>query len=360
MSAKFHQIKIAGIREETKHARVISFDIPYELREEYHYTPGQYLTIEIMLNGEKVRRAYSICSKKGEPLSIGVKRVEGGLMSNYLNGEARVGDEVSLMTPMGHFTHDPQPFKQKRYVLMAGGSGITPMMSILKSTLPIEQHSQVILLYFNRNEEHIMFWQELDQVAAQNSNFKVVHNLDTPLGSWNGHQGRFSDTKARELFEQYILPDAMNTQYFMCGPAGLMDAIDAYLLQLGVNKERIHREFFTASTNAEETKSGATTTQEVSDTPLESANLVFKLDGEDYEVNYKGEDSILEAALDNDIDAPYACQIGACCTCRAKLTEGQVVMADRESLSDSELADGYILTCQSKPLTAKLVYSYDS
>lgn len=363
MSTRFFDIKILDVKPETPHASVISFDIPYEAREAFRYEPGQYVTIETMVAGEKVRRAYSICSKRGEPLSIGVKRVDGGKMSNYLNGAAKPGDVVKLMAPMGNFTHDPQPFKQKHYVLFGGGSGITPLMSIIKSTLPIEKDSKITLLYFNRNEEHIMFRAELDALAAEYPNFRVIHNIDQSLAAWDGHKGPFSRAKAEELLNLYVFPDSINTHYFMCGPSGLMQILDEYLKSIGVNIERIHKEYFTAplkTESAEVHSADGEAALEVSDTPLEAAELSFKLDGEEYTVSYKGEDSILEAALDNDIDAPYACQIGACCTCRAKLTKGEVVMADRESLSDAEIADGYILTCQSKPLTKELEYSYDS
>lgn len=360
MAPKFHDIKILNIKQETPHASVISFDIPHELAEAYRYIPGQYLTIETLVNGQKVRRAYSICTHRGEPLSIGVKKVDGGLMSNYLNSQAKAGDTVRLMTPMGNFTHDPQPFKQKRYVFIAGGSGITPIMSIIKSTLPIEKGSEFILMYFNRNEEHIMFRNDLEQLAGQFSNLKVIHNIDDAEPNFSGHIGRFSPEVAENLFNQYVFPDTMPTHYFMCGPSGLMQITDTFLKEKGVNVERIHKEFFTAPLTPEPDIVPEGAQMEVFDAPLDEAEITFKLDGEEYTLTYKGEDSILEAALDNDVDAPYACQIGACCTCRAKLTEGQVVMADRESLSDSEIEDGYILTCQSKPLTKKLVYSYDA
>lgn len=360
MSLKMHDIKIADVKSETPHAKVVSFDIPYEQRELFRFTPGQYLTIETVIDGHKVRRAYSICSKRGDTLAIGVKRVDGGLMSNFLNDKVKAGDTVRLMPPMGNFTHDPQPFKQKHYVLFAGGSGITPMMSILKSTLPIEKDSKVTLLYFNRNEEHIMFRSELAELEQTYPNLKVVHNIDEPLAAWDGYKGRFSEARAKELLDAFVFPDSINVHYFMCGPSGLMLIVDNFLKSNGINIERIHKEYFTAPLDAEPGKAHGKETLEVSDSPVDAAELTFMLDGEEHQVSYKGEDSILEAALDNDVDAPYACQIGACCTCRAKLTEGEVVMADRESLSDAEIEDGYILTCQAKPLTKKLVYSYDS
>lgn len=365
MSQQLYDIRISQIRPETTHAKVVSFDIPPHLREQFRYEPGQYITVEVEINGKKVRRSYSICSHRDEALSIGVKKVDGGLVSSYLNDQAAVGQTIKVLPPMGKFTVDAQPFKQKHYVLFAGGSGITPMTAITKAIISEEPSSKVTLLYANRNEEHIMFKQAFDDLQAQKpERFKVAYTLDTPLNAWNGYSGQFSKERAMEMLDANV-PDAINVHYYICGPSPMMELIENLLMQRGVNIERIHKEFFTSHANTEPGIAGGhtestTNTMKVSDTPLKTASLTFQLDGTEYHVDYRGEESILEAALDGGVDAPYACQIGACCTCRAKVTEGQVVMADRESLSDSEIEEGYVLTCQSKPLTEKVVYSYDA
>lgn len=364
MSQHLYDIAISQVRTETAHAKVISFDIPPHLREQFRFEPGQYLTLEAEIGGKKVRRSYSICSHRQEPLSIGVKRVQGGTMSVYLNENAQAGLVLKVLPPMGKFTVDPQPFKQKHYVLFAGGSGITPMMAITKGVLAAEPASKVTLLYANRNEEHIMFKEALGQLAAQHPDrLQVAYTLDAPLGAWNAYAGPFSKARAEEMLDTHV-PDAINVHYYICGPSPMMEIVEKLLMQRGVNIERIHKEFFTSHATTEPGIAGHTESNDnnmiVHDKPLKNATLTFKLDGSEYTVDYRGEDSLLEAALDNGIDAPYACQIGACCTCRAKVTEGKVIMADRESLSDSEIEEGYVLTCQSKPLTEKVVYSYDA
>jgi ring-1,2-phenylacetyl-CoA epoxidase subunit PaaE len=364
MSQQLYEIRISQISTETSHAKVISFDIPPNLHEQFRFEPGQYITLEADVNGKKVRRSYSICSHRDEPLSIGVKKVDGGVMSTYLNNHAVVGQVLKVLPPLGKFTVDAQPFKQKHYVLFAGGSGITPMLAITKAILTDEPSSNIALLYANRNEEHIMFRELFDSYSQQQPNrFKVAYTLDAPLGNWNGYTGKFGKERAMEMLDAYV-SDAINVHYYICGPSPMMEVIENLLMQRGVNIDRIHKEFFTSHTNTEPGIAGGHTestnnAMKVSDTPLKTASLTFQLDGSEYNVDYRGEDSILEAALDGGVDAPYACQIGACCTCRAKVTEGQVIMADRESLSDSEIEEGYVLTCQSKPLTERVVYSYD-
>jgi ring-1,2-phenylacetyl-CoA epoxidase subunit PaaE len=365
MSQQLYDIRISQIRTETSHAKVISFDIPPHLLEQFRFEPGQYITLEADVNGKKVRRSYSICSYRNEPLSIGVKKVDGGVMSSYLNDYAVVGQMLKVLPPLGKFTVDAQPFKQKHYVLFAGGSGITPMLAITKALLTDEPSSNITLLYANRNEEHIMFRELFDSYSLQQpSRFKVAYTLDAPIENWNGYTGKFSKERATEMLDAYV-SDAINVHYYICGPSPMMELIENLLMQRGVNIERIHKEFFTSHSHTEPGIAGGHTestnnAMKVSDTPLKTASLTFQLDGSEYTVDYRGEDSILEAALDGGIDAPYACQIGACCTCRAKVTEGQVIMADRESLSDSEIEEGYVLTCQSKPLTERVVYSYDA
>ncbi len=363
MSQQLYDIRISDVQAETPHAKVISFDIPPHLREQFRYEPGQYITLETEIEGKKVRRSYSICSHRNEPLSIGVKKVMGGAMSVFLNENAQAGQVIKVLPPMGKFTVDPQPFKQKHYVLFAGGSGITPMMSITKAVLADEPSSPITLLYANRNQEHIMFADTLGKLtAAHQGRFKAIHTLDAPTDGWFGYRGQFDKERAMEMLTH--VDDAINVHYYICGPSPMMEIVEKLLMQRGVNLERIHKEFFTSHATTEPGIAGGTesttNTMEVSDKPLKKAALTFKLDGSEYNVEYRGEDSLLEAALDNGIDAPYACQIGACCTCRAKVTEGKVIMADRESLSDSEIEEGYVLTCQSKPLTERVVYSYDA
>ncbi|MDX2001076.1 MAG: ferredoxin--NADP reductase [Chitinophagales bacterium] len=360
--SRFHDLRVAEVRPETANAKVVTFDIPAELKDLYRYVPGQYLTVEVELNGEKYRRAYSICTSylAGEPLGIGVKRVDDGVVSTYINARLFAGSTLRVMTPMGNFIHQPDSALRKQYVFFGGGSGITPLMSLLKSTLLGEPMSRITLIYCNRNIESIMFRAELENwVNRYPDRLKVIHNLDLAPAGWGGHSGMFSKAVALSFLNQYVQGEA---DYYICGPGGMMNEIDAALAEKGVAKQHIFKEFFTAPLQMDgEIKETIAVSSEgiVSDKPLPHAELVVTIDGDQFTITYDGEESLLEAALEKGLDPPYACQIGACCTCRAKIKEGKVVMAERESLSDSEIEEGYVLTCQSKPLTKKVVYTYD-
>jgi ring-1,2-phenylacetyl-CoA epoxidase subunit PaaE len=362
--ARFYDVKIADVRPETDNAKVISFDIPAELKDHFRYIPGQYLTLEVEVNGEKFRRAYSICTSylANEPLAIGVKRVDDGVMSMYLNTRVKPGDTIHLMPPMGNFIHQPDSSLRKHYVMFAGGSGITPFMSLVKSILLGEPLSRLTMIYCNRNVGNVMFRGELEALAVKYSDrFKLILNLDDAPAGWNGHSGMFNRAKGHNFINQYVQGEAI---YFICGPGGMMSEVDAALAEKGIGKNQIVKEFFTAPLQNIETtdhRDSIAVSAEgiVSDKPLAHAELVITIDGDQFTITYDGEESLLEAALDKGLDPPYACQIGACCTCRAKVKEGKVIMAERESLSDSEIEEGYVLTCQSRPLTKKVVYTYD-
>jgi ring-1,2-phenylacetyl-CoA epoxidase subunit PaaE len=355
--SRFHEIKVAHVETLTNDAKAIYFDIPDSLKDHYKYTPGQYLTFEVSINGTKQRRAYSICTSPftdAQP-AIGVKKVQGGLVSNFMNDQVKAGDTLQVMEPMGNFIHVPNAANKHHYVLLGGGSGITPLMAILKSVLHVESESKITLFYANRDEQSIMFKAALESLQQQyGSRLNIIHNLDE--GNYaNATSGKLDAHKIAGVLKNNLSSEVNTVDYYICGPSGLMFLIDEALVSLNVAKNKIHKEYFTAPIVTEEHKAE----QAASGKPLEEATLILQLDGEHLEVAYNGQKSILEAVLDAGYDPPFACQIGACCTCRAKVSEGKVVMADRESLSDAEIKEGYILTCQAKPLTSKLVYSYD-
>lgn len=357
--SKFHELTIKDIRPETSHAKVITFDIPEDLKDQFQYIPGQYITVDIEVEGNKERRAYSLCSSPllDDSPSVGVKKVPYGKVSGFLNDRAKAGDTIKVMPPMGNFTVHTDATKSKHYVLLSGGSGITPMMSIIRTVLEAEPSSKLTLFYANRDEDSIMFKPVLDELSAKYPDrLSVYHSLDQTDEEWVINKGYLTPDILKTLLKNKLPGDPQNFDYYICGPAPLMALIDGALKDLEIEKSQIHKEFFTAKLTSEEKEPEG---QEVADEPLESAHVSLTVDGDDHEFDYNGENSLLDAALDNDIDAPYACQVGACCTCRAKLSEGKVVMADRESLSDEEIEEGYILTCQSKPLTPRLVYTYD-
>jgi ring-1,2-phenylacetyl-CoA epoxidase subunit PaaE len=357
MTPRLHQLKVARIEPLTADAKAIYLEIPAHLKDAFKYIPGQYLTFEIELNGHRQRRAYSICTSPYSEThpAIGVKKVANGAVSVYMNEKVNEGDTLLVMEPLGSFTHQPDAANKHHYVLLGGGSGITPLMAILKSVLEIEAESRITLIYANRNESSVMFKPLLEQLQSKySSRFNIIYNVDEGNAMTDNYSGMLNKNILSEMLRTHLSAEINTVDYFICGPSGMMLMIDETLAELGVTREKIHREYFTTPAKTEPAEVAA-----ASDTPLDEAELFITLDGSNIETKYSGQKSILEAALDEGYDPPFACQIGACCTCRAKLKEGKVVMADRESLSDAEIKEGYILTCQSKPLTSRLVYTYD-
>jgi ring-1,2-phenylacetyl-CoA epoxidase subunit PaaE len=355
--SRFHELKVVRVEQLTADAKAIYLEIPSHLKSAFQYTPGQYLTFEVELNGHKQRRAYSICTSPVSDANpaIGVKKVSGGALSIYMNEKVKEGDMLSVMEPLGSFTHLPNAANKHHYVLLGGGSGITPLMAILKSVLETETESKISLIYANRNQSSVMFKSLLDNLQQKfGSRLNISYNVDEGAAMTNNYSGMLNKSKFSEILKTHLNAEVKTVDYYICGPSGMMIMIDETLVELGIAKEKIHKEYFTTPVKAE-----TNAAPKISDTPLDIAELIITLDGSHIEAKYSGQKSILEAALDEGYDPPFACQIGACCTCRAKLKEGKVVMADRESLSDAEIKEGYILTCQSKPLTSKLVYTYD-
>lgn len=350
--SRFHSLIVADITKETSDCVSIAFQIPAELTKDYKYTQGQYLTIKLNIGGEELRRSYSICSAPHEPeLRIAIKKVEGGRVSSYVNDKVRKGDAIEAMIPMGNFYTPLNPANKKHYNLFAAGSGITPIISIIKSVLNTEPQSVVNLFYSNRDENSVIFKQKIYELAVKfSSNFKAYHiysriaNADNDLLC-----GRITKAKASALIDNYIKLDN-NNEFFICGPAGLITSVQETLQNLGVDKKRIHFEYFDTPVNDAPKK----------DLPVvKGAKATIIMDGEERTTELKPNETILEAALRIGLDAPYACQGGSCCTCRAKLTEGKVNMEVNYALTDADLEDGFILTCQSRPASSSVVVDYD-
>ncbi len=350
MAVKAYPLAIKKVVKETADAISISFEIPAHLKSEFDYDPGQYLTLEVMVDDRKERRSYSLCSS---PLldhlhTVTVKRLEGGLVSNYLNDHCFEGMLVNVMPPMGEFIVDLNERQAKHYILIGGGSGITPLMSILKSVLDFETQSKVTLLYANRNVASIIYKNQLDEMEQHHQGrFKIIDVLSQPLDSWSGQRGRLDEEKLGDLLD--FFGGGGDREYFLCGPNGLIDTALATLEKRGVAKEKIHKEYFVI-----QPKEGAATGSASSDRVVK-----IKFEGDTYETKVAAGTVILDAAIDADIDPPYACKAAACCACRAKLVSGKVEMDDREILTDEEIAAGYILTCQAHPVTDDVVVDYD-
>ena len=350
--SRFIRLQIADVRQETADAVSVSFHIPAEHKSTFQFIQGQYITFKLNVKGEEIRRSYSICSgtEDGE-LRVAVKRVNGGKGSNYINDVFKKGDFAEVMPPAGSFYTELLAEQQKNYVLFAGGSGITPMLSIIKTVLVKEPKSTLVLLYGNRDEASIIFKNELDTLANNNNRLKVVHVLENPSPDTPTLlTGLMTREKNLALIENYVGLN-LNNEFFICGPGPMMENAKQALQSLQVDSKKIHIEYFSAPT---ETVESATS----SDEGVNSQATVI-LDGDEYNVSVKAGQNVLEALLNKNIDAPYACQGGSCCTCRALLVEGKVKMLVNYALLEDEVKDGYILTCQSIPLTDKIVVDYD-
>ncbi len=353
--ARFHTLKVKDIRRETSDAVSIAFEIPAQQQPEYQFKQGQYVTLKLKIKGEEVRRSYSLCSSpfSEKELRVAIKEVAGGLVSTYMNRELKVGDSMEVMTPMGSFHTVLSGSKSKNYVLFAGGSGITPMMSILKSVLYVEKQSKITLIYANKNEESTIFKTELDKIAAGNSNLKLVYVFDKPLAQISELQtGIISTDKAQALIENFggVTAD----EYFICGPGPMMENVKVSLETLKIAKGKIHIEYFSSVIEA---------VSKAED--LSGANVNAKIKVIQYGVETEfqletGSISILEAAIEAGVDAPFSCKGAVCCTCRAKVLEGKVKMAANFALTDTEVEEGFILTCQAHPLTDIVIVDYDA
>ncbi|MGQ0828366.1 MAG: 2Fe-2S iron-sulfur cluster-binding protein [Bacteroidota bacterium] len=351
--AKFHSLKIVDVLRETSDAVSVAFEVPSNLKTEYSYKQGQYLTLKFNINGEELRRSYSICTSPLEnELRVAIKKVKNGKVSTYINDKIKPGDSVEVMIPMGNFFTEMNTSNKKNYVLFAGGSGITPMLSILKTVLRSEPQSTITLFYGNNDESSIIFKKQIEQLAIANSDrLNVIHILNTaPANHPVSLQGMMTKEKNIELIKNYV-PVTADNEYFICGPGPMMDNVVAALKELKTEESKVHIEYFTTPVNPDDIKPVTPS--------VKGATATIIMDGDEHIIPLEDNETILEAALRIGLDAPYACQGGSCCTCRALLQEGKVEMAVNYALSASEVKQGFVLTCQSRPTTPSVVVNYD-
>jgi len=353
----FHKLKIKDIKRETPDCVSISFDIPQDLKSEFDYKQGQYLTLRLDVNGEEIRRSYSACSSPvvDDELRIAVKKVENGRASTYLNNGIEIGTAIDVMKPMGNFYTEMPASSPKHYVAFAAGSGITPIMSLLKTALAVDENNKFTLFYGNRDTESIIFKDELDEIEKNNpGRFKVVHILSREETADPLFKGRITVDKCKGLFNAF--PEIYRAdEYFLCGPYDMITSIQQHLEEAGKSKESIHYELF-STPDAEEAPEVDKSDDEGDFT---ESKVTIVLDGDETEITVPKGEVILDAALDAGLDAPYACTGGSCCTCRAKVMEGAVEMEVNYALTDQEVEDGYVLTCQSHPTTPTMIVDYD-
>lgn len=352
---KFHPVQVKEVRRETAQAVSIAFDIPPQLVETFDYKAGQYVTVRAVINGEEVRRSYSLCSS---PLDgewrIGVKKVDGGVFSTWVNESLKAGDTLELMPPMGNFATPLNMANQKRYIGIAAGSGITPVISIIKTVLQSEPGSSFTLVYGNRNRPSIMFKEELEALKNKYIHrFNIIHILSREITDATINHGRINAEKCAHLFEKALNINA--DEFFICGPGEMTVEVRDYLLVNGVPAANVHIELFT-------TNNTPAVKKETSINPAESkSHITVKLDGIAFDFDLAFDDaSILDAAAYQGADVPYSCKSGVCCTCRALLLEGEVDMEVCYGLEPEEVEKGFILTCQSHPKSKRVVVDYDA
>jgi ring-1,2-phenylacetyl-CoA epoxidase subunit PaaE len=351
--ANFYQVKVSNINKETHDSVSISFDIGTQHLKEFNFTPGQYIVIKANINGDDCRRSYSICSSKNEMLTVAIKKVENGKMSTYINEKLQVGDTVEIQPPQGNFKLENINLSNTRkFVAFAAGSGITPILSMIKEISINEKNTQFLLFYSNKTKSDVMFSSQLDELMSDNIIVKFLYSRETADNDL--YHGRINEQKAKDLLKSempYLNADA----FYLCGPEQMIFSTKNVLESFGVDNSKIKFELFTAPVLDK-----ADTTNE-SDVNFEGESKVTVIyDDEEVEFSLsKNGDTILDVAMDNDLDVPFSCKGAVCCTCRAKVKLGKVVMDANYSLSDQEVEDGYILTCQAHPASEKVIVDFD-
>jgi len=338
-SPKFHNLTIKDVRKETSDCISVAFNIPENLSADYQYLQGQYITMRKQIGGEEVRRSYSVCSSPldGE-LRVAIKQVENGKFSNYANQNFKIGDEIEVMTPTGNFYTELNSANKKHYVAFAAGSGITPILSIIKTTLATEPLSTFTLVYGNKNTGSVMFLEEIEAIKNRNvERFQVFHilsreSVDVPILN-----GRINEAKCQEFINKKLLETGSIDEIFSCGPEEMIMAVKNTALAVGIDSKHIHFELFTSPMQANADQPKADSQSKENDSQA-TAKVMVKIDGITYNIDLAyGGDSILDAALKAGADLPFACQGGVCCTCRAKVTQGTVDMDMNFALEDDEV-----------------------
>lgn len=358
MAIEFHKLTIADIRRETPEAVSIAFAVPPELKDDYRFSPGQHLTLRQDCDGQDIRRSYSICAglDDGE-LRVAVKKVDGGIFSTLCNDTMKPGDMVDVMTPQGRFGLMPDPNAERNYLAIVAGSGITPILSLMRSTLTREPNSRFALIYGNRTTKNIIFKEALEDLKDQFLGRLVVHHvLSREQQEIELFNGRIDADKIETLLKSFAAPDEID-HAFLCGPGAMIEEAKATLRKLGTPEPNIHIEYFSTDGLPIAPRREAHAGVMAEDKPVASARIT--LHGSAYDVPMLEGETVIEAGERVGLEMPYSCRGGMCCTCRAKLVAGEVDMELNYSLEPWEMEAGYVLTCQARPLTKEIVVDYD-
>lgn len=365
MDHNFYPLKVVRKKLETPEAVSLFFEVSEDSKDTFAYKQGQYLTLKFDINGEPVRRSYSMCSSPvDDQLAVTVKKVPNGLVSNYIFDYVEEGQTIEVMPPQGRFFTELAPDHRKTYYLIGAGSGITPLFSILKTILEEEPQSSVFLLYGNRNESSIIYKETLDQLAEKYAGqLKVEHVLTKPQRekkkgitglfskgkmNWTGRIGRINNLVVNDFLKENPAPYP-DAEYFICGPGDMIDLVHSELIRIGVDEDHIHQErFVTKPTGNAKLNTG-----------VEGAVAKVHLDGRTVEVVVPANKSILDVLIEQKLDPPYSCTSGACSTCMAKVLSGSVKMEVCYALDDDEVKEGYILSCQAHPTSKEVEVTFD-
>jgi len=352
MAAEFHKLEVASIEHITDASVAVGFGVPEALRATFSHIPGQHIIVKRDINGETVRRSYSICSPTGEAqITVGIKKLPGGAFSTFANDELRQGDVIEVTPPTGDFTLEPDPGNANHYIAIVAGSGITPVLSMISSVLRDEEASRFTLIYGNRDGASIMFLDELDALKNRYpERFTLFHILSREVHAIPLFEGRIDEDKLKRLFTT-VVDAGTATEWFLCGPSGVVNAARSVLTAGGVAQDRIHDELFYA---------GDETVVAVAQDDAIGSEVKFTLDGRTSTIIVDPAGApILDHALAVRPDTPFSCRSGACASCRAFVTKGEVVMDRNWALNQEEVEAGQILTCQSHPVSQSVELTYD-
>ena len=357
-STRFHSLSVAHVDPEAAGSVCLSLAVPAELREAFAFTPGQFLTLRATIDGHDVRRSYSICStpsllQTSGIVQVGIRPVEGGVFSNWAATQLKAGEALQVMPPDGRFCVKRQ--RALHRVGFAAGSGITPILSIMTHTLESQPESKFTLVYGNRRMASVMFNEALQDLKDRYPNrLTLVHILSRQAQEVDLLQGRIDGDKVRAVIDA-LLPVKSMDEVFICGPEAMIEATESALVQAGVPQDRVYSERFTSGTPVHATapakKAAAATGKSIA--------LTVVVDGKSYEVPLAEGDNVLDAALNAGLDIPFSCKAGVCCTCRTKVLSGQAQMAKNFTLSDEEVAQGFVLSCQACATSDALAVSFD-
>ena len=355
--ADFYNLKVADIYKETEDTSVVTFEIPVELKEQFQFRHGQHLTLKAEIDGEDIRRSYSLCSSPFENLwKVAVKQIPEGKFSTYINEKVKVGDKIEVMSPSGTFGVNCNPDKAKNYLFFATGSGITPILSMIKAHLAAESNSTCKLFYVNKTAKSIIFKEELEQL--RNTYFgrlEIYYFLTKERRDIDLFNGRFDDDKMKVLTKTFIdIPDT--SEVFLCGPEQMVNYVSNYLINAGLPKELVHFELFVTGLSEEDIKRA----ERLSKQNVEGVEVTIVDGGKEFDFTMTKEyDNILDAALGAGADLPFACKGGVCSTCKCQVIEGAVEMKINYALEEKEVAQNFVLSCQAVPTTKKVVVDFD-